>query len=135
MAFLVGRKTDFLLKNMVKKLIGGPWLELTARLLLGVTFVYASYHTILEPAAFAKIVYGYDLFPYETINLIAVIIPFIELIAGIALITGIYSRSAALILIAMLLAFIMVISINVIRGHEFDCGCFSAGQSGYSSSY
>jgi len=26
------------------------------------------------------------------------------------------------------------LTINLIRGHEFDCGCFSAGQSGYSSS-
>ena len=70
-------------------------------------------------------------------NLIAVIIPFIELIAGSALITGIYSRSAALVTIAMLLAFIIVISINVIRGHEFDCGCFSleAKQTAHSAWY
>jgi hypothetical protein len=27
-----------------------------------------------------------------------------------------------------------VLTINLIRGHEFNCGCFSAGQSGYSSS-
>jgi uncharacterized membrane protein YphA (DoxX/SURF4 family) len=122
---------------MVKELISSHWLVLATRLLLGVTFVYASYHKILDPAAFAKIVYGYDLFPHETINIIAVIIPFIELIVGIALITGIYSRSAALLIIAMLLAFIIVISINVIRGHEFDCGCFSleANQNAHSAWY
>jgi putative oxidoreductase len=125
MGFLVGKKMDIQLNNMVKNLFCNQWIELAARLTLGVTFVYASYHKILAPAEFAKLVYGYGLFPHETINLIAITIPFIELISGIALITGTYTRSAALIIIGMLIAFIIIISTNVIRGHEFDCGCFS----------
>ena len=100
-----------------------------ARLLLGSTFIYASYHKILDPETFAKIVYGYQLFPSETINLIAIIIPFIELITGIALIIGVYTRPAAIIIIGMLTAFVIAISINIIRGHEFDCGCFSSDAS------
>ena len=116
---------DIQLNNIVKNLLCNKWIELAARLTLGVTFIYASYHKIQAPTEFAKLVYGYDLFPHVTINLISITIPFIELISGIALITGIYSRSAALIIIGMLIGFIIVISINVIRGHEFDCGCFS----------
>ncbi|GAG25515.1 unnamed protein product, partial [marine sediment metagenome] len=81
-----------------------------------------------------KIVYGYNLFPEIFINLIAIIIPFLELITGLALIIGFYPRSAAIVINGLLLAFIAVLAINLIRGHEFDCGCFSAGQSGYSSS-
>ena len=110
------------------------WIELAARWALGLIFIYASYHKILAPADFAKIVYGYDLFPAGTINLIAIILPFIELIAGLALILGIFPRSAALILIGMLAAFIVVLSINLIRGHEFNCGCFSTKEAGYFSS-
>ena len=102
---------------------------MVARLLLGSIFIYASYHKILAPDEFAKIVYGYDLFPSETINLIAIIIPFIELISGIALIIGIYTRPAAIIIIGMLTAFVIAISINIIRRHEFDCGCFSSDAS------
>jgi len=96
---------------------------------LGSIFIYASYHKIIAPDEFAKIVYGYDLFPSETINLIAITIPFIELISGIALIIGIYTRPAVIIIIGMLAAFIIAISINIIRGHEFDCGCFSSDTS------
>ena len=55
----------------------------------------------------------------------AIILPFVELIAGLALIIGIYPRSAALIINAMLLVFIVSLTINIIRGHEFDCGCFA----------
>jgi hypothetical protein len=31
----------------------------------------------------------------------------------------------------LLLAFIVALSINLIRGHEFHCGCFSAGEGGH----
>jgi uncharacterized membrane protein YphA (DoxX/SURF4 family) len=68
------------------------------------------------------------------INLIAIVIPFLELVAGFALIIGFYPRSTAIIINALLLAFITVLAINLIRGHEFDCGCFSADQGGYTSS-
>ena len=63
------------------------------------------------------------------INLIAIIVPFLELVAGLALIIGFYPRSAAIIVNAMLLVFITALSINLIRGHEFDCGCFSIDSS------
>ena len=110
------------------------WIELAARWILGLTFIYASYQKILAPADFAKIVYGYDLFPHAVINLIAIILPFIELVAGLALILGIYPRAAVLIVNGMLVAFIIVLSINLIRGHEFNCGCFSVKKAGFLSS-
>jgi uncharacterized membrane protein YphA (DoxX/SURF4 family) len=113
------------LNKIIKTFHDNHWIELAARWILGATFVYASYSKILAPADFAKIIYGYDLFPAVLINLIAIIIPFLELVAGLALIIGVYPRSAALIVNAMLLVFITAISINLIRGHEFDCGCFT----------
>ena len=115
------------LNKLIKTFHDNHWIELAARWILGATFVYASYNKILAPATFAKIIYGYDLFPAVLINLIAIIVPFLELVAGLALIIGFYPRSAALIVNAMLLVFITALSINLIRGHEFDCGCFSIG--------
>ena len=122
------------MNNLLRNVLENSWIELAARWIIGLTFIYASYHKIFVPADFAKIVYGYDLFPNDAINLIAIILPFIELIAGLALILGIYPRSAVLIINGMLAAFIIVLSINLIRGHEFDCGCFSAKAGGYLSS-
>ena len=122
------------MSNLRQSIFNNNWIELAARWILGLTFIYASLHKILSPADFAKIVYGYNLFPEIFINLIAIIIPFLELITGLALIIGFYPRSAAIVINGLLLAFIAVLAINLIRGHEFDCGCFSAGQSGYSSS-
>ena len=122
------------MNNLRKNVLENSWIELAARWILDLTFIYASYHKILAPADFAKIVYGYDLFPHNLINLIAIFLPFIELISGLTLILGIYPRSAVLIINGMLFAFIIVLSINLILGHEFDCGCFSVKKAGYLSS-
>lgn len=134
MDFRDGKRKGMRLNKVVKNALDNSWIELASRWILGLTFIYASYHKILAPADFAKIVYGYDLFPPAVINLIAIILPFIELVAGFALILGIYPRSAVLIINGMLIAFIVVLSINLIRGHEFNCGCFSVKNAGFLSS-
>ena len=134
MASRAGKLKGIQLSKLRQSITNNSWIELAARWILGLTFIYASFHKIISPADFAKIVYGYGLFPEAFINLIAIMIPFLELIAGLALIIGFYPRSAAIIINGLLLAFIVVLSINLIRGHEFDCGCFSAGQNGYASS-
>jgi uncharacterized membrane protein YphA (DoxX/SURF4 family) len=117
----------------IQSILQNSWLELAARWILGLTFIYASYNKILFPADFAKIIYGYDLFPATLINLIAIILPFLEFVAALALIFGVYPRSAVLIVNAMLVAFIILLSINLIRGHEFSCGCFAIKNSGSSA--
>ena len=122
------------MNNFRQAIINNSWIELAARLILGLTFIYASFHKILSPEEFAKIVYGYGLFPHVSINLIAIIIPFLKLVCGLALVIGFYPRSAAIIVNMMLLAFIAALTINIIRGHEFDCGCFSAAQGADSGS-
>lgn len=122
------------MNNKLEKLFHNAWLELILRWVLGIVFFYSCYHKIALPAYFAKIIYGYYLFPDVTINLLAIILPFLEFFTGVALIFGVYPRSAALIINAMLLVFIVAISINLIRGHEFDCGCFSFGKAGHTSS-
>lgn len=115
-------------------ILKNSWVEVVARWILGGVFIYASYHKILFPEAFAKIIYGYYLFPDVSINLIAIFLPFVECVAGGALLLGIYPRSAAVIINGTLFCFIIAIGINIVRGHEFDCGCFSFGERGYTSS-
>ena len=132
--FRAGKRKGIQLNRLRQFIKNNSWIELAARWVLGFTFIYASFHKIVSPADFAKLVYGYDLFPEISINLIAIVIPFLELVIGLALIIGIYPRSAAIIISGLLLAFIAASAINLIRGHEFNCGCFSSVQDGYASS-
>jgi uncharacterized membrane protein YphA (DoxX/SURF4 family) len=134
MVIQAGKRRVTRLNNKLKNLFNNSWLELASRWILGITFIYASYYKILSPADFAKVVYGYNIFPDASINLIAIILPYVELISGISLFLGVYPRSAALIINGMLLAFILILTINLIRGYEFDCGCFSVQKTGHVSS-
>lgn len=116
---------------MLKRILNNSLFELAVRWFLGMIFLYASYHKIASPAQFAKIIYGYYLFPDVSINIIAIVLPFLELFSGLALILGIYPRSAAVIINGMLLGFIIALSINLVRGQQFDCGCFSFVEGGH----
>lgn len=101
------------------------WIVLSLRWIVGITFIVASIHKIEDPALFAKTIYGYGLFPHATINLIAIVLPFLELFTGILLLIGRCSGSAACIAGILYAGFSIAIAINIFRGHEFDCGCFS----------
>ena len=103
------------------------------RMILGITFVYSSYHKIEDPAAFATIIYGYGVFPDVTINILAVVLPFLELVCGFCLIFNLLPGSAALLINAMLVCFSLLIFFNLVRGHTFDCGCFSFAASSHST--
>lgn len=114
-----------------------PAVEWTLGILLGAVFVYASADKILQPIEFAKIVYHYRLIgPSQEIgplpaNLVAVTLPWIELVVGVLLASGLWRREAAAVAAAMLLAFLIAVSAALFRGIDLEnCGCFSVGAGG-----
>jgi len=119
-----GKKAVIPVNEAVRKFLDSPWTELAARWILGATFLFAAYHKIMAPESFAKAIYSYGLFPEISVNLIAIILPFLELFSGLALIFGVYYRAGVVILSGLLILFTVTLSINLIRGHQFDCGCF-----------
>src|SRR5581483_1806578 len=55
----------------------------------------------------------------------ALVMPWVELFCGFGLVFGIWKGAARSIIAAMLIVFIVAISINLVRGHAIDCGCFN----------
>jgi len=106
------------------KWLAHPWLTIRVQLALGVFFVAAALPKIVDPPSFAHMVYNYRIVPGAAVNLMAVVMPWIELLCGLALILGIWTAAARSIIAAMLLTFIAAISINLVRGNIIDCGCF-----------
>jgi uncharacterized membrane protein YphA (DoxX/SURF4 family) len=100
------------------------------RLILGAVFVIASVDKILHPAAFAKVIYNYQLLPDVLINLTAIILPWLELLLGILLIWGLWLPGAALLANLLLLVFFGALLFNVARGLDVHCGCFSTSTEG-----
>ena len=101
-------------------------LPLIFRVILGIIFIYASYEKILDPAAFSKNIHNYhttdNLIWVE--NLVALILPWLELIVGVFLIFGVFLEGATSITIGMLIFFIIILSQAVFRGIDVHCGCF-----------
>ncbi len=105
-----------------------PWsrhVALAARLIMAGVFIYASYDKILHPAAFAEAVYNYQLLPDQLINLMALILPWFELILGVLLLAGIWLPGAVLGINLLMIVFLGALIINTARGLNISCGCFS----------
>ncbi len=64
---------------------GHAWLALAARLYLGGIFLFAAAHKVWDPAGFALDVATYDILPLELVNLQAIILPWVEVVAALLL--------------------------------------------------
>jgi len=87
--------------------------------------MYAALDKITHPEQFARIVFNYHLLPGPIINIVALVLPVSEFLAGIMLISGTLYPGARNYLIILLLAFMIAIGVNVIRGVDLECGCFT----------
>ncbi len=111
--------------DKVKNILGSRVVQILARLALGGIFIYASLDKIARPLEFTKIIENYRILPGALVTLSALVLPWLELFAGLLLVAGIWTRSAAWLLSALLLAFILALGVNAVRGIDVSCGCFS----------
>jgi putative oxidoreductase len=105
---------------------GHAIFALAARLYLAAIFLFACWHKILEPAAFALDIATYQILPLYLVNLLAIVLPWIELAAGLMLLLGFRTRAAALLVAGMMVMFTVAISIAVAKGLDMSCGCFAS---------
>ena len=107
-----------------------PWLTIRVQIALGVIFVVAALPKLADPPSFAHMIYNYRLVPGGMINISALIMPWLEVLCGVALILGVWTRPARDLIALLLIVFIIAISINLFRGNAIDCGCFNVADAG-----
>jgi uncharacterized membrane protein YphA (DoxX/SURF4 family) len=95
------------------------------RLFLGGLYLYASYDKILHPQAFAQAIYNYQILPDAVVNLAALVLPGLELLLGLCLVAGIWLPGATMMSSGLLAVFITALVVNLARGLNVQCGCFS----------
>lgn len=105
---------------------GHAFFSLAVRIYLGFVFLFACYHKVIHPEAFALDIATYQILPLGLVNLLAIILPWIELVAGLMLVIGWRTRSAALLVSGMMVVFTIAISIAVYKGLDMSCGCFAS---------
>jgi uncharacterized membrane protein YphA (DoxX/SURF4 family) len=83
------------------------WVATAARLLLGVVLVVAGALKLPDPAAAVRAVRAYRLLPEALVEPVAFGLPVVEVAVGLALLAGVYVRTAALAA-ALLMAVVLV---------------------------
>jgi uncharacterized membrane protein YphA (DoxX/SURF4 family) len=105
-----------------------------ARWLLGAIFIYMGLAKALHPVEFLKLVRQYDMLHHHLLlNLVASTLPWFEIFCGLLLLLGVAVRGAALMLVAMLVPFTVVVLLRALAVQKtgglpfcaikFDCGC------------
>ena len=95
------------------------------RLILAGVFIYAAIGKILDPEHFAELVNGYRILPIPVVNLAAIILPWMELLCGLSLLSGILVRSSGLLLAGVNAIFFVAVASAMARGLDIECGCFT----------
>lgn len=110
------------------------YLVLALRLVLAAVFIYAALQKIGKPLAFADEIRMYGILDIgPPLYILAIALPWIELMCGLSLLTGCFMRGSALILLGLNAVFLVAVSMRTvsIMGEEgigfmsvyFDCGC------------
>ena len=109
----------------MRQILQNRWILMAVRVALGALFIYSAWPKVADPPAFAQMLSNYRLLPGALINPAALVLPWLEMIAGICLVAGIMRRGAALWIAVLLIVFIGALAINIARDVAVDCGCFS----------
>jgi uncharacterized membrane protein YphA (DoxX/SURF4 family) len=105
-----------------------------ARWILGGVFIYLGVVKALHPVDFLKIIREYGVVEgHIALNLMAVILPWLEVVCGVLLLVGLAVRGTALVVLVLLLSFTGLLFNRAWTMHEvqsiplcavrFDCGC------------
>lgn len=107
-------------KNFMVRL--PAWIYRLLRWSLGGIFIYSAWTKLLAPQTFAVLLDAYGLVPQALLLPMAVMLPALEMVAGIGLLFDIHGSLAAIT--GLLLLFVAILGYGIRMGLDVDCGCF-----------
>jgi uncharacterized membrane protein YphA (DoxX/SURF4 family) len=110
--------------NRLRAWLRHPWALRLSAWVLGLTFAAAAWPKVADPPGFAQALHAYKLLPEGLLAPMALALPWLELVLALALIVGLWRRSAALLALLLLAVFAFALAVNLVRGNPVDCGCF-----------
>ncbi len=90
----------------------------------GGVFVYAGARKLWDPGLFLIDIRSFDLLPDPFAAWLALVLPWVEVLAGLAIMTGVFRRGGLVLLNAALVTFFIALGIAQSRGLSIQCGCF-----------
>jgi rhodanese-related sulfurtransferase len=109
---------------LVPPLWRSPYLSMGCRVILGIIFVSFTLSKLIRPAVFVQNIIDYQMMPAWGVNLFALSLPGVELVAGLFLILGIRARASATLIGGLNLLFIAGLTYALLQGVPINCGCY-----------
>lgn len=103
------------------------WVTFVARQILGIVLIVAGAIKLPWPESSVQAVRAYQLLPFDVTRPVGYALPVIEVAIGLLLVLGLFTRVAAWLGAATMVAFIIGISWVWAHGISIDCGCFGGG--------
>ncbi|MCW2721806.1 MauE/DoxX family redox-associated membrane protein [Pseudonocardia sp.] len=98
-----------------------------ARLGLAAVWLVSGTLKAADPDQTYVAVRAYDVLPTGGVEVVAAVLPFLEIALGLLLLAGVGTRAAAVLSAALLLVFVVGVAQAWARGLSIDCGCFGGG--------
>jgi putative oxidoreductase len=99
-------------------------VEVILSITLGIIFLASAIPKLRHPKGFILAALEYRVLPSRLSWLYARLLPPLEFLLALLLLTGTAVRSATVIVSLLLLSFIAAVAINLARGRDLDCHCF-----------
>jgi uncharacterized membrane protein YphA (DoxX/SURF4 family) len=97
---------------------------LFVRVILGGVLIVTGALKVGHPLDLASAIAGFRLLPAAVIPLIALLLPFFEIVLGAYVLAGLFTRVTAWVVCAQFVIYGGAIASAVIRGIPASCGCF-----------
>jgi len=110
-----------------------PTARRAAQIVAGLIFLASALAKIADLPAFAGSIHNFRLepiIPMVATNLLAMTIPWVELVAGLALVFAVRPRAGAIVYTVLLSVFTIGVIAAMARGLSFECGCFGKAGAG-----
>jgi len=105
-----------------------PVVTLALRTFLALLFLTAAWSKLTHVDEFHGVVRNFRLLPDAMSQVVARLLPVVEVLLAIGLVVRPLTQSAAVAAAALLLVFALALAINVLRGRTaIDCGCLRQG--------
>lgn len=85
-------------------------------------FIYAGINKLMDPKSFAVVIEAFGLIPESWITPISVLLPALELLAGLGLLFDI--QGSLNLITGLLILFTAIVGYGIWLGLDIDCGCF-----------
>lgn len=110
--------------NSIVKVLSNLWLYRGVRIAIAALFIYGGFMKLLDPHAFARTISAYDLVPEPLLPVVAIGLPAVEFLAGLALVFDL--RGSLATISGLFAIFLAVLGYGILQHVDVDCGCFGA---------